>query len=487
MNMSYSMATTSSVAALPRHFPATTLVLSMALMLGGCASQRTSFEPVPTKTPAAWSQRSDAPEVSADQWWKQFGDPELDALIARALRTNNNLAVAAIKVRRAQLDAGLAADARTPVLSANASTSGNRRLDGSGSSYRSSNGSVALAYEADLWGRLGANYDVKRWEALATEQDRQSAALTLIGTTANLYWQGAYLNGLIARANESIAYAQKTLDLVRTQYNAGAVSTLEILEAEQNLSNQQSNLTQLLQQQVENANALAILFDSPPGERTALPAGLPQQALPDLAAGLPADLLGRRPDLRAAELRLRESLATVDATRTSYYPKLVLTGSLGSSSDALARLVQNPIATLGAQLSLPFLQWNQMQLNVKISRADYESAVTTFRQTLYAAFSDVENALSARRQYAAQETLLQRNLAAAQGAERLYALRYRSGSATLRVWLDAQESRRKAENALSEARLNRLKNQMTLYQALGGDAQAGPGNGVATVAPAANS
>ncbi|MCA1322603.1 efflux transporter outer membrane subunit [Herbaspirillum sp. alder98] len=481
------MSTTSFRAALPRRFPSTTLALAIALMLGGCASQRTSFEPVQTKTPAAWNQRTAGAEVTSDQWWKQFGDPELNGLIERALRTNNNLAVAAIKVRRAQLDAGLADDARIPALSATGATTGNRRLDGARNSYRTSTGNVTLSYEADLWGRLGANYDVKRWEALATEQDRQSTALTLVGTTANLYWTGAYLNGRIALANESIAYAQKTLELIRTQYRAGSVSTLEILEAEQNLTTQQSTLTQLIQQQVENDNALAILFDSPPGATTALPARLPQQALPDLAAGLPADLLGRRPDLRAAEMRLRESLATVDATRTSYYPKLTLTGALGTSSDALVRLMQNPVATLGAQLTLPFLQWNQMQLNVKISQADYESAVTTFRQTLYAAFGDVENALSARRQYAAQEALLQQNLAAAQGAERLYELRYRSGSATLRVWLDAQEKRRTAENSLAEARLNRLKNQMTLYQALGGDAQVTPDAGLAKVPQAANS
>jgi NodT family efflux transporter outer membrane factor (OMF) lipoprotein len=487
MNLSHPMSTISSRTALPRRFPATTLAIAIALMLGGCASQRTTFEPVQTQTPATWSQRTDGPEVAAGQWWKQFGDPALDALIERALRSNNDLAAAAIKVRRAQINAGLADDARMPALSAKGTTSNVRKLDGDRSNTRSSSGNVTLSYEADLWGRLGANYDVKRWEALATEQDRESTVLSLIGTTANLYWQGAYLNGRVALANESIAYAQKTLDLVRTQYGAGAVSTLEILEAEQNLTTQQSTLTQLVQQQVENANALAILFDSPPGATTALPARLPQQALPDLAAGLPADLLGRRPDLRAAEMRLRGSLATVDATRTNYYPQLTLTGALGSSSNALAQLVQNPIATLGAQLTLPFLQWNQMQLDVKGSQADFESAVTTFRQTLYTAFSDVENALSARRQYAAQEALLQQNLQAAQGAERLYELRYRSGSATLRVWLDAQEKRRTAENSLAEARLNRLKNQMTLYQALGGDAQPLPTDGLATAPAAASS
>lgn len=452
-----------------------TAVISIALalsFLGGCAAVvRTPYEAPQTQAPAGWQQRGAVNEVLADQWWRQFGDAELDRLIDEALLKNNDLAVAGIKVRRAQLQAGLADDARVPALSATLTTTGTKYLSDNRSTTRASNNSVKLAYEADLWGRLGANYDVKRWEALATEQDRESAALSLIGTTANLYWQGAYLNQRIAMSEESISYAQKTLDLVRTQYGAGSVSSLEVLQAEQTLITQQSAHTQLLQQRVENDNALSILFDSPPGKAVALPGRLPQQALPDLAAGLPAELLARRPDLRAAELRLRESLATVDATRASYYPALTLTGTLGTSSDALLRLVQNPLASLGAQLTLPFLQWNAMKLNVKTSQADYESAVTTFRQTLYSAFSDVENALSARRQYAAQEALLQRNLKAAQDAEKLYELRYRTGSATLQLWLDQQDKRRTAENSLAEARLNRLKNQMTLYQAIGGDAR----------------
>ncbi|MFL9923735.1 efflux transporter outer membrane subunit [Herbaspirillum lusitanum] len=459
--------------------------LALALTLAGCGSlMKTPYEAPQTQIPANWSNRTAEQEVSADQWWKQFGDAELNRLIDEALRKNNDLAVAGIKVRRAQLTAGLADDARVPALSSSTSTSGNKNLRGNHSSYQSSSASVTLSYEADLWGHLDSAYDAKKWEALATEQDRQSTALTLIGTTANLYWNGAYLSQRIAVSEESMAYAQKTLDLINTQYKAGAVSTLEVLEAQQNLITQQSSHTELLQQQVENNNALAILFDSPPGKTRMLPDRLPQYPLPNLQAGLPADLLARRPDLRAAELRLRESLSTVDATRTSYYPTLTLTGSVGGSSDALRNVLQNPIGTLGAGLVLPFLQWNEMKLNVKVSQADYESAVVTFRQTLYSALSDVENALSARQQYATQEQLLIANLKAAQGAERLYELRYRAGSVTLQSWLDAQEKRRTAETSLAENRLNRLKNQVTLYQALGGDMQTNTENGMNGTSPA---
>ncbi|WP_413460018.1 efflux transporter outer membrane subunit [Herbaspirillum huttiense] len=460
---------------LPTPLPSRLALLLALALLGGCSSLvRTPYTAPLTQTPPAWQQADPAATVNASRWWQGFGDETLSALIDEALRKNNDLAVATIKVRRAQLQAGIAEDAFVPALSAQLGSSGSKALDGSRQASRASQNSVSLSYEVDLWGRLGANYDVARWEALATVQDRAATALSLVGTTANLYWTGAYLNQRLRSAEQSIAYAQKTLDLVQTQYRAGAVSSLELLTAQQNLLSQQSSYTELVQQQVENDNALAILFDSPPGQRRSLPPALPQQALPALDAGLPAELLGRRPDLQAAELRLREALANVDLTRTSFYPKLSLTGSLGSSSDALLRLVQNPVASLAAQLSLPFLQQTQMKLQVGVSQADYDSALAQFRQSLYSAFSDVENALSAREQYARQQALQARNVEVARAAEQLYELRYRAGSATLQAWLDQQDKRRSAENTLAQVRLNQLKNQMTLYQALGGDAKADP-------------
>ena len=111
---------------------------------------------------------------------------------------------------------------------------------------------------------------------------------------------------------------------------------------------------------------------------------------------MPADLLGRRPDLRAAELRLREALANVDASRASLYPPVTLTGAIGSASPTLSNMLQNPVTSLG--VTLPFLQWNQMQLNIKISKTNYEERVVKFRQALYQAMADVETALSNRMQ-----------------------------------------------------------------------------------------
>lgn len=448
------------------------LMLAVAAMLAACATPSVYRSPEVT-VPAQWQQlpamsaSSPSQAPSVDRWWERFGDPQLTQLVDEALQRNNNLAIAAIRVRRAQLQAGLAASAQLPSVSLGANSSASRLLD-RGPTTRSTGLSAGVSWEADLWGRLAAQRNAAEWEAQATAEDRAAAALSLVGTTASLYWQVAYLNQRIESGQQSIDYARKTLELVRVQHVAGSVTGLEEAQAQQTLASQEAGQSQLVQQRVEARNALAILFDGPPSQTLGEAQRLPDTALPPVEAGLPASVLARRPDLRAAELRLRSSLATVDVTRTSYYPTLSLTGSLGGTSNVLSNVLSNPVATLGAGLALPFIQWRDMQRNVAVSQADYEQAVLGFRQTWYQALTDVENALSARTQYEVQAQQLQLSLAAALQSERLSEIQYRAGAVPLKTWLDAQETRRVATNNLAQNRLNRLTNLVTLQQALGG-------------------
>jgi len=455
-----------------------TTAIGAALLVSGCASNFNGPYQAPALTiPAQYSQASVATSTDASgfampdmTWWTRFNDPELDRLVAAVLQRNNNLAAAAIRVRRAQLLAGLADNNLQPRFSGSVGTGASLPLEAGAVTTRSNSVSLGAAYEIDLWNRLGSLRDVARWEALATEQDRQSTVLTLVGTTAGLYWQLGFVNQRLSANTESIAYAQTTFNLVQAQYRAGAVSGLEVAQAQQTLASQQANQSILLQLAVEARTALALLLDGPPGTSLSNPATLPALALPLVDAGVPAALLGRRPDLRAAELRLRGSFTGIDATRASYYPAFSLTGSLGSSSAQLGSVLQNPVATLGLGVTLPFLQRTAMQLSIRVSETQYEEAVVNFRQTLYTALGDVDNALSSRQQLAQQGARLEETLQAALTAEKLYEVRYRAGAATLSLWLDAQEKRRTADIALATNRLARLNNQVTVYKALGGDA-----------------
>jgi NodT family efflux transporter outer membrane factor (OMF) lipoprotein len=442
------------------------------LATGGCASlTRSTYSAPQLPVEAAWQQQAPGTaNVAAGTWWDRFGDSDLSALVTRVVEANGDLAAAGIRLRQARLSADLAASQLFPSFNGSLSNGASAPLDG-GQTSKSSSASLGASWEVDLFGRLDAERDAARWEAEATEKDLAATRLSLIGTTVRAWWQLAYVNERISLAEQSLDYDRKTYELVARQHAAGAVSRLDVREAEETVASQEAALTQLVQSRVETRNALAALLDRQvydgPERQT-----LPREELPAVDAGIPAGLLARRPDLSASELRLRKTLATADATAASYYPQFSLTGSLGTASSSLLLFLGNPIASLGAALSLPVLNPDRIRLGTGIARADYDAAAAQFRQDVYDALRDTANALSAREQYVKQGEALALTLVAAQDAEVLYARQYSAGAVALRSLLDARERLRTAQGSAIENRLNQLDAQVSLYEALGGDAVA---------------
>ncbi len=402
-----------------------TSALACAVALAGCgAITRPPYEAPQVALPAQFehaqaSSPAATPTPMTDAWWHGFGDPRLDAWIDLALARNPDMATAGIRVRRAALQAQLAGHALLPQPSGSAGTGASRPLSGSQrSTLENASATLGVAWELDLFDRLGAQRDAAVFEAQASVQDRNAVALSLTTTTASLYWQLALANERLDMSRQSLEYVRRTIDLVQAQYRSGAVSGLELREARQALAEQQALLSQYTQAR--------------------------------------------------AELRLRGALAGSDATAASYYPRLSLTGSLGTSSSTLLDVLANPVAALGANLALPSLNVREMRLNTAIARSQYEEAVVNFRKTLYAALAETEKSLSARTELALQEEAQQRATQESVEITRLYEARYRAGQVPLRTWLDAQERRRAAQLALSALHLARLQNQLTLHKALGG-------------------
>lgn len=449
------------------------IAISIALLSGCGALMRSDFEPPALQVPEQWQHTQVNGQVSLDPWWQKFNQPELNQLISQVLSSNNDLTLATLTLQKARLQAGLARDDLYPQLSSNSTASVNKPLDG-GSSSRAFQANLSVSYEVDLWGKVSANIDQAQWTALVSLEDRESTAQSLVATTASLYWQIGYLHQRIELSNKSIEHSRQTLALTQRQYASGAVTELNMLESQRSLAGQEASHSQLLQQLVEAENALAILLNRAPGQVAVEIKQLPDSAVPEVGVGIPADLVGRRPDVKAALYQLRSALASKDATYASYFPSLSLTGSVGESTSELKELLRNPVGSLGAGLVLPFLQWNQMQINNDIADIDYQSAIVSYRKTLYSAFEDVDNAISAKQQYAYQGEKLEQQFSAAAQAEAIYESQYRHGAIGIQNWIDAQENRRSAEAALLENRYNQLTAQATLYQALGGSDIAPP-------------
>lgn len=448
------------------------LILLMTSAFVGCtAIVKTPFQAPSVEIPAQFqtAQQGENIDQFADQWWTLFNDPNLNQLVDHVIAKNSDLAVAGLSLKQARLQAKLTESQQGLRVGANASTGHNVDLRSGDDSSRGLSLSGNLSYELDLFGKLANQTEASRWEALATEQDLQATAQSLIATTSSLYWQLGYLNERMAVANANLATSQKLQNLVEAQYKAGAVSGLERTQAQQAVQSQLATLSQLRQQIMETRTAIAVLLHQPVQQLNIVePKYLPKIQLPKINAGLPADILARRPDLQAAELRLRKALASKDATKASYYPSISLTSSVGSSSTSLTQLLQNPALSLGANLSLPFLQYNDMHRNLEISELEYERTILNYRKTLYQAFADVENALSNRVEIDQQVKHQQKTLELAQKSSQLNEVRYKHGAVSLKNVLDAQESVRNSQISLTQMQYNQYNAYVTLIQALGG-------------------
>lgn len=461
-----------------KHLAAITLGAAMCLSLAACQSTavRAPAPPMPTQwatpVPAATALQVNRTQ----QWWLAFDDATLTQLIDQALLRNGELASAMWRVRSAQLRIGTAQQALLPMpsgaISSSASQAPNSAENPSPRWQQSHSASLGVSWELDIWGRLRDARDAAALEAHASQADRDAVALSISGQVARQYWQIAAMQARIERADTGLALAERTLRMTRAQYQAGAISGLDLAQAEQSLQSQQTARLALQQQLDEARNTFSLLFDLPPAQ---LPAGLQVDStraqaasIPTFATGTPADVLLNRPDLRAANQRLEAVALNIDITRKSFFPGISLSAGVGSGGSSISQLLSNPSKTLGVGVSLPFLNIAELRRQPQIAQNDYEIAVLAYRQSIYRALAEVENALTALHSQQQQVQQQEQALSTARRIERMNEVRYRAGSQPLRLWLDAQESLRQTELALIDARFAALQAAADLYLALGG-------------------
>jgi len=282
-----------------------------AVWLSGCGSlMRSDYQAPEVQVPANWQQMHVAGDVSMDPWWLAFNDPTLNQYITQVLAQNNDLTLATLTLKKARLQLGLAQDDLFPTLSSSTSGQVQKSLD-SGESADSYSTNLSVNYELDLWGKISADVDQAKWSAMASQQDREATAQSLVATTASLYWQIGYLQQRLNLSQRNVVDAAQTLQLIEKQYQLGAVDQLDVLEAKRTLASLQAQQSEFEQSLLEANNAFAILFNQPPKSISANIQMLPEGDMPSLSVGAPSDLLIRRPDIKAAKVVILDNLSSL--------------------------------------------------------------------------------------------------------------------------------------------------------------------------------
>jgi multidrug efflux system outer membrane protein len=421
-----------------------------------------------------------APQAQDMEWQAFFTDQRMRKVIRTALSHNRDLRLAALNVQRARALYGIQEAELFP--SFNATGSGIRQripadLSMTGKETISSQYSVNFgitAWEIDFFGRIRNLKDRALEEFLATEQARRSAQISIVSAVA-----GAYLN--LAAARDHLRMAESTLrtqkeafKLIRRRYEIGLVSELDVHRARIQVETARGDLARFTQQAAQAENALNLLVGSPaPVPEELLPPGLTDiPSTADISPGIPSGVLLRRPDILAAEHRLKGAYANIGAARAAFFPRISLTTTVGTASRELTGLFKahSAVWSFAPQIVLPIFDARLWSAH-RVTKVDREIALTRYEKAIQTAFREVADALAVQgtvdAQMAAQESLVS-TLAE---THRLSTVRYNKGIDSYLGVLDAQRSLYAAEQGLISIRLARAANQVRLFAVLGGGSE----------------
>ena len=459
------------------------LAVSAAVLLAGCSMIPTYQRPV-APVAADWPALSATAAVStttnngiaaADiEWQGFFSDPRLRQLIDAALRNNRDLRIAVLNIEQSRAQFQIRQADQYPTIGAAVAGSRQPAANKSITSVYTA-GLAMTSYEFDFFGRVASLKEAALSQYLATEEGRKTTQISLVAAVANTYLSLLADEELIGITRQTLATREDSFRLSKLRFDHGVSSELDVRQAESLIESARVSLAQLTRQRALDQNALVLLLGQPAtGElAVALPAGKGLADMPvmiDVPAGLPSDLLTRRPDVRQAEQLLLASNANIGAARAAFFPRISLTASAGSASSHLGDLFQSGSFgwTLAPQLLLPIFDAGRNRAGLESATAGRDIAVAQYEKSIQTAFREVSDALAGRATLG-EQLRAQQAQANAEGVRyRLSNLRYQSGIASQLDLLDAQRSLFTAQQAVVQTRLAQLQSQVTLYKTLGG-------------------
>jgi NodT family efflux transporter outer membrane factor (OMF) lipoprotein len=457
------------------NLPARTAILAtLSVLCGACATTRQEF-PAPT-VPGVFTHAGtrDVPMHDDSDWYRGFGCTELDRLLASASSDNLAIAVAAARVRAAAARARAARASLFPQLDAGAAaTRYAGRTDGASASETDWSALLAASYEIDFWGRNRAAAQSAVAAAQASSADRDTMLLTTRASVASGYFFLLSLRERLSIAREDLAAARDVLAIIEARYRAGTASAAELAAQQVAVANAEVIIPDLQGQETGVLATLAVLAGRDPEGFAIDEAGLEAIREPALAAGLPADLLRRRPDIIAAESTLIAAHADLEVARAAFFPAVTLTAAGGVQHPAMQAAITTlagtgPTLTVGAGLLQTIFDGGRRRAVREEAAAREEEMLAVYRSAIRNALLDVERALGVRHALEEQRSARLRAVEESRRAFDAARARYVAGAADHLLLLDAQRTLHAVRDADAQYRLARLESLVSLYRSLGG-------------------
>jgi outer membrane protein, multidrug efflux system len=473
------------------------LVVALAASLCSCAVGPDYRRP-DIDVPASYRIGEPAAQALADTaWWDGFGDPALSALVREALAGNLDLAIATARVDQFLGALVTTRSAFFPQVDGVAGVSKNRASRESGLTtipggtdvtYDTYQAYLSASWELDLWGRIRRLSEAARADVLASEEGRRGVVLSVATAAAAGYIQLRDFDRRLQIARDTAKLRGDTLELFRKRHEGGVISRIELAQVTSEYESALAVIPAYEQMVAQQENALALLLGRNPGP---IPRGKLLEELTPIGvpAGLPSQLLERRPDIARAEQQLIAANASIGAAKALYFPTISLSGSFGSSSTSLSNLFKGDttIWSVGAGLAGPIFNGGAIRGQVQRSEAAQREALASYVKTVRSAFGDVDNSLVAARKTGESAQALQRQVTALSDYVRLAQRRYDNGYASYLEVLDAQRTLFQAQLNYSQQLGSSLNSLVDVYKAMGGGwvALADPAQAEARASPSA--
>ncbi|HHT7855598.1 toxin/drug exporter TdeA [Pasteurella multocida] len=445
----------------------TLIILSTVIV--GCANIDTSYQA--TKQDFKQYEELTKQYEVKESWWELYHDKQLNNLIEQALENNKNLQKAAIAVNKTLYNANILGANLVPNFSTRTGVNStvSKNIERGGPSQFSHIGSLDLSFTLDLWRRLADSATAAEWIYKATQQDLETTRLALINSVIATYFQIAYLNDAITTVQETVKYYGQISNIMQNRFKLGIADSASIDQAQQSVLNARNHLINYQTQRKVAEQTLRNLLNLKPNMPLVVnyPNILKIKNI-GINLNVPVATIANRPDIKSAQFRLNGAFKDAKAMQKSWFPTITLGASLSSSSNQLNKLTENPIAAGTLGINLPFLNWNTVRWNIKISEANYETAKVHFEQTITSALNEIDTNYYSYSQAQAHYENAQKTYTNNKRIAQYYKNRYDAGVSQLRDWLTASNMEKNSQIDILNAKYQLIQRENTVYSTMAG-------------------